>query len=188
LWAPLDATLPERRDVERAMQLIKTSGYDGRELTMFVTDNAVTRRAGELLQSDWARIGVKVKLLALEAGERTKRSGKGEHDILLASWVSDNGDPDNFFTPNLSCAAVASGGNKSRWCNAAFDALLEEARKTTDLARRTELYKKAQRLLYDEVGLIPLTYPESFLVMHKRVSGFVASPMDVVDFRGVSVK
>ena len=148
----------------------------------------MARRAGELLQADWARVGVKAKVQAMELGEVFKRAGKGEHDILLDGWVSDNGDPDNFFTPNLSCAAVAGGGNKSRWCHAAFDALLEEARKTTDIARRTELYKKAQRLLYDEVGLIPLTYPQTFLVMHKRVSGFVPSPMDVVDFRGVSVK
>jgi len=140
------------------------------------------------MQADWARVGVKVVLRTMDLGEIYKRSGQGEHDLVLLSWYSDNGDPDNFLSPNLACAAVAGGGNKARWCNPAFDKLLEQARATTDMARRTALYQQAQRVLYDDVGLIPLVYPETNTVVNKRVSGYVPNPLALHDFRAVSVK
>lgn len=187
MWG-LDTTLKERHDPERARQLVKASGYDGRELLFFVVSDPLSRRRAESLQADWARIGVKVVLRTMDLGEIYKRSGQGEHDLVLLSWYSDNGDPDNFLTPNLACAAVAGGGNKARWCNAAFDKLLEQARATTDTPKRTALYRQAQRLLYDEVGLIPLVYPEVNTVVSKRVGGYVPNPLALHDFRNVSVK
>ena len=187
MWG-LDATLKDRHDVERARALVKASGYDGRELNLMTTDDSASRRRAESLQADWAKVGIKVKLQALELGELYKRTGKGEHDVALLSWISDNGDPDNFLTPNLSCTAVAGGGNKSRWCNAAFDSLLDQARATTDIAKRTTLYVQAQRLLYDEIGLIPLVYPEQTTVVSKRVMGYLPGVLNLHDFRSVSVK
>ncbi len=183
-----DGTLPERHDPARARQLVQASGYDGRELQLFIADNSLARRRGEAIQADWARIGVKVRLLAYEIGELYKRTGKGEHDITLLSWTSDNGDPDNFLSPNLACAAVAGGGNKSRWCHPPFDALLDAARKTGDRARRIELYRQAQRILYDEIGLIPLVYPEKTVVVSPRVQGFVPNVLGLHDFRHVRLK
>jgi dipeptide transport system substrate-binding protein len=187
MWG-LDATLNDRHDPERAKQLVKASGYRGQELSLFVNADSVSRRAGEFIQADWARVGVKVRLVALELGELYQRTGRGEHDIALLSWESDNGDPDNFLTPNLACAAVEGGGNKVRWCNPAFDALLDAARRTTDIAKRTGLYGQAQRMLYDEIPLIPLVYPEVTTALGKRVQGFVPSPFGLHDFRNVRVK
>lgn len=187
MWS-LDTTLKERRDPERARQLVKASGYDGRELSFFVLNDSLSRRRGEFIQADWARVGVKVALRTMDLGEIYKRSGEGEHDIVLLSWFSDNGDPDNFFSPNLACAAVAGGGNKARWCNTTFDKLLAQARGTTDVAQRTAFYQRAQQVLYDDVGLIPLVYPEYHTVVNKRVQGYVSNPMNVHDFRAVSVR
>jgi dipeptide transport system substrate-binding protein len=157
MWG-LDTTLKDRHDPELARQLVKSTGYDGRELQFFIHNDSLTRRRGESIQADWARVGVKVVLRAVDLGELYKRSGQGEHDVVLLSWFSDNGDPDNFLTPNLSCTAVASGGNKARWCNPAFDKLLDQARAITDVERRMAIYKQAQRVLYDEVAVIPLAY------------------------------
>ena len=192
IWSH-DKTLKDRSDVEQAnlqaKALVKASGYDGSELIMFVAIGGTRKVAGELLMADFAKIGVKVVVRMMELGELFKRSGQGEHDIAMLAWYGDNGDPDNFFTPNLSCAAAAQGGgNKAHWCDARFDALLDAANKTTDTARRTELYTQAQRLLHDEVPVIPLTYPMIMTAVNKRVSGFVPSPFNNLDFRAVSVK
>ncbi|HSI60193.1 MAG TPA: ABC transporter substrate-binding protein [Ideonella sp.] len=189
MWG-FDPGLADRHDPEKAKQLVKASGYDGSELTLFARIGGAIdgKRAAELMQADWARIGVKVKVQMMEWGELLKRSGRGEHDITFQNWASDNGDPDNFFTPNLTCAAVAAGGNKSQWCNPAFDHLLDTARKSTDLKRRTELYTQAQRLLYDEVGVIPAVYPVYMTAVNRRVLGFVPDPFTNNDFRGVSLK
>lgn len=183
-----DTTLENRHDPAKARELVKASGYDGTELALFLANDTATRRAGELIQADLDRVGVKVRLQTMDLGELYKRTSKGEHDLALLSWESDNGDPDNFFTPNLACAAVAGGGNKARWCNPAFDSLLDSARRTTDVAQRTAFYARAERLLYDEVAVIPTAYPQASTGVNRRVQGYVPSPFGLHDFRAVSVK
>jgi dipeptide transport system substrate-binding protein len=104
------------------------------------------------------------------------------------SWAGDNGDPDNFLSTNLTCAALNGGGNKSQWCDKPFDELVDTARKTTDLRKRTELYVKAQKRIYDEVPAIPTVYPVNMTAINKRVEGYVPNPFTHNDFRSVSVK
>ena len=187
MWS-YDSTLKNRRDPEKAKALVKAVGYDGTPLKLFAAarDGNILRGV-EVLQADWAKVGIKVELQLYETGELLKRSGRGEHDIVLASWFGDNGDPDNFFTPNLACAAIAGGGNKAQWCNKDFESLLEQGRKTPDLKKRTEIYGRAQKLLYDEVGIIPMVHRPQMTAVHKRVRGFVQTPFGGRDFRGVSL-
>ncbi len=183
-----DASLAERHDVERARALVKDSGYDGTELAILtrIGGSIDGKRAAELMQADWARIGVKVKVQMTEWGELLKRSGRGEYDITFLSWVG-NGDPDDYFTPVLTCVAVTGGNNEPQWCDKGFDALASAARSESDRDRRTELYRKAQRILYDELPLIPTVYPLFFTAVNKRVKGYVESPQASLDFRGVSL-
>ncbi|KQW00161.1 ABC transporter substrate-binding protein [Rhizobacter sp. Root1221] len=182
--------LADRHDVEKAKQLVKASGYDGTELALFTRIGGAIdgKRAAELMQSDWARIGVNVRVQMMEWGELLKRAGRGDHDITFVSWASDNGDPDNFLTPNLSCASVAGGSNKSQWCHKPFEALLAAGRLEKDPKKRADIYIKAQRMIYDEVAAIPTVYPVNMTALNKRVEGFVPSPFSHSDFRSVSLK
>jgi dipeptide transport system substrate-binding protein len=181
-----DATLADRQDTAKARELVKASGYDGRELLFFIA-NGNRKLMGEMLQADWAKVGIKVKVLTMEIGEMFKRSAAGEHDLVMLSWFGDNGDPDNFLAPNLSCAAEQGGGNKAHWCSKPFDAMLDAAARSTRIDERTAIYKRAQRLLYDEAVVLPLTYAKQVVVYDKRVHGFVPSPFGNADFRSVSV-
>ncbi len=189
IWSH-DKTLADKHDLEKAKALVKASGYDGTELSLFtrIGGSIDGKRAAELMQSDWARAGIKVRVQMMEWGELLKRAGKGEHDITFLNWAGDNGDPDNFLTPNLSCTAVEGGGNKSQWCSKSFDALLDTGRKTVDHAKRIEIYTKAQRIVYDEVAVIPMVYPVYMTAVNKRVQGYIPSPFTHNDFRDVSVK
>ncbi len=183
-----DKSLPNRFDPEKAKALVKASGYDGAELVIFtrIGGSLDGRRAAELMQADWARVGIKTRIQMMEWGEMLKRSGQGEHDITFLGWAN-SGDPDGFLSPNLSCSSIAAGGNKSQWCHKEFDALVDAARKEQEPRRRAELYVKAQRLVYDEVPVIPMAYPQYFTAVHQKVKGFIHSPQADLDFRNVSV-
>src|SRR6185295_14848132 len=65
----------------------------------------------ELIQADWAKVGVKANLMTYEWAEYRKRSKTGEQTVMMFGWSGDNGDPDNFFVPLLGCEAVKGGGN-----------------------------------------------------------------------------
>lgn len=189
MWSH-DKSLANRYDPEKAKALVKASGYDGTELALFtrIGGSIDGKRAAELMQADWAKAGIKVRVQMMEWGELLKRAGKGDHDITFLNWASDNGDPDNFLSPNLSCLAVEGGGNKSQWCHKPFEELLDQARRAVDPKKRTELYTRAQKMIYDEVALIPTVYPVYMTALNKRVEGFVPNPFTHNDFRAVSVK
>ena len=188
VWS-FDAGLANRYDPEKARALVKASGYDGTELEIAtrIGGSIDGKRAAELMQGDWARIGVKVRVQMTEWGEMLKRTGRGDYDITFLNWIG-GGDPDDFFYPNLTCEALKGGNNRPQWCHPAFDELVVAARRTPDRAKRTELYRKAQQIVYDEIPLIPTVYPEYFTAVNRKVKGFVAGPLADLDFRGVSVE
>jgi len=191
MWSSTTEKLKERSvNIETAKKLVKESGYDGSEIKIWARVGGLvdSKRAAEMLQADWSKIGVKVSVQQMEWGELLKRSGKGEHDITFLGWAGDNGDPDNFFTPNLSCDAYKSGGNKSRWCNKEFDKVLADAKLETDQKKRNKLYEKAQQMVYDDVSWIPTVHMIAFVAHRKNVSGFVQSPFMTNNFYAVDVK
>ncbi|HEX3139013.1 MAG TPA: ABC transporter substrate-binding protein, partial [Rhizobacter sp.] len=67
MWSH-DKALAYRFDPEKAKQLVKASGYDGTELALFtrIGGSIDGKRAAELMQSDWARVGIKVRVQMIE--------------------------------------------------------------------------------------------------------------------------
>jgi len=139
----------------------------------------------QLLQADLAAVGIDAEIRVLEWGELIKRAKNGEHDLVFMGWAGDNGDPDNFLTPTLSCAAAASGENQSGWCDPPFDALLREARRSTAQTQRAALYRQALAIFHEQAPWIPLAHPREFAAVRRDVEGFVISPLATNNFAAV---
>ncbi|KQQ64929.1 peptide ABC transporter substrate-binding protein [Pseudomonas sp. Leaf127] len=182
------------RDLEQARTLIRQAGVpEGQVLTLFTRNGgAVTNPnpllGAQMLQADLARIGLKVDIRVMEWAEMLRRAKRGEHDMVFAGWAGDNGDPDNFLTPNLGCEAARNGENYARWCNAAFDAAINLARSTSEPAARAALYKQAQQVFIQERPWISLAYPKLFIARRHNVEGFHVSPLINNNFSTTSVK
>ena len=100
----------------------------------------------------------------------------------MSGWTADLADPDDFLSPNLSCAANAGG---VKFCNAEFDALLDQARAVADPARRRALYEQAQRIFHRERPWSPMAHSTLYIPMRAEVQGLVLSPNGRLDFDGV---
>mgnify|MGYP002083421107 CR=1 FL=1 len=193
-WSHDERLGPLQPDLAQARALLKAAGLAGGfPLKLWIragagATNPNPRATAELLQADWARLGVKVEVVTLEFGELLKRTRAGEHDATLLAWASDNGDPDNFLTPNFGCAAVAAGSNVSRWCRKEFDALLAEARELADPARREALYRRAQALYREDAPWVPLVYPTTAIASQARVIGLRVSPFGLNNYANVDVR
>lgn len=193
-WSHDEQAGPAPLDLAQARELLKAAGHaDGFALKLWIragagATNPNPRATAELLQADWARIGVKVEIVTLEFGELLKRTRAGEHDATLLAWASDNGDPDNFLTPNFGCAAVAGGSNVARWCRKDFDALLAQARQVADQPRRETLYRRAQALYREDAPWVPLVYPTMAIAVAKRVVGMKVSPFGLNNYAQVDVQ
>ncbi|WP_227317294.1 ABC transporter substrate-binding protein [Cedecea davisae] len=166
---------------EKAKALLKQAGLE----KGFDTDlwsmpvqrpyNPNSRRIAEMIQSDWAKVGVNAKIVTYEWGEYLAGMRKGEHSSALFGWMSDNGDPDNFADTLLGCDSVASGSNVARWCDKNYDALVQKAKLTSDPAARAKLYVQAQQVYYQQAPWIALANGKTFYVTRSNVSGYSVS-------------
>ena len=179
-------------DPEKAKALLKEAGIKpGTEIVLWAMPvqrpyNPNARLMAEMLQSDWSKIGIKAKIMSYEWGEYIKRSKGGENGAMLIGWSGDNGDPDNWLGTLFGCDAL-EGNNFSKWCNPEFDKLVKTAKSTTDVAKRTELYQQAQRLLKDQVPMTPIAHSTVYQPMRNTVQDFKISPFGLNSFYGVSI-
>ena len=178
---------------EKAKELLKKAGYpDGFELTLWAMPvqrpyNPNAKLMAEMIQADWAKIGVKAKITQYEWGEYLKRLKAGEHDTGLIGWTGDYASPDNFLGVLLTCEAVG-GSNYARYCSKDFDALVLKARNSTNQKERTELYMKAQEVFKRDMPWTTVAHSTVNQPMRKEVQGFMISPFGDYNFEGVSVK
>lgn len=184
--------IPVRKpDTEKAKKLLADAGYpNGFEAELWTLPvsrpyNPNGRLMGELLQDDWEKIGVKVKLKSYEWAEYRKRAGNGEHDIYMAGWNGDNGDPDNWFGNLATCGGRS---NMSRLCVPEFQKIIDEARVISDVNKRTELYEKAQQIYFDVVFTSPIATSTTSVPIRSNVKGFKINPFGLFQFNGVSLE
>jgi len=175
-------------DPVRAKALLAKAGYpNGFEIDLWALPvqrptNPNGQLMAQLIQQDWAKIGVKASIKTYEWGEYLKRANNGEHNVYMSGWSGETGDADEFLTPNLSCAANKNG---IKFCNAQFEKLIDEARATPDQAKRNALYEKAQEIFKHERPWITMAHSTVYIPIRKDVVGFKMAPNGSVDFEGV---
>ena len=109
-----DTTIKDAQyNPEKAKELLKEAGVkEGTEIVLWAMPvqrpyNPNAKLMAEMLQSDWAKIGLKVKIHSYEWGEYIKRSKGGENGAMLIGWSGDNGDPDNWLNVLFGCDSLA---------------------------------------------------------------------------------
>lgn len=141
----------------------------------------------QLLQADLAKVGIDAEIRVIEWGELIRRAKAGEHDLLFMGWAGDNGDPDNFLTPQFSCASVESGLNFARFCDEALDKLIADGKTNSDKSERSRLYHQAQQIIQEQALWLPLAHPTAFALLSEKVQGYKVSPFGRQDFASVQI-
>lgn len=149
--------------------------------------NPNARRMAEMMQADWAEVGVTANIVSFDWPEYLERSSNGEHQTVMLGWTGDNGDPDNFMNVLLGCDAAESGGNRAFWCDKEFDDLLQEAKQTPDMEKRTALYEEAQVIFKEQAPWITVAHSVVFEPVRKEVVGYKMSPFGGHDFYTVDL-
>jgi len=181
-------SLRNEYDPARARRLLAEAGYpqgftiDLWALPVSRPTNPNGQLMAQLIQADWAQVGVKARILSYEWGEYLKRANQGEHQVYMSGWTGDLADPDDFLTPNLSCTSSRGG---IKFCNAEFDRLLAAARAEADVAKRSALYEEAQVIFKRERPWITMAHSSIYIPLRSDVRGFIMSPNGGVDFEGV---
>jgi dipeptide transport system substrate-binding protein len=192
MWSYDDAIPDDAYDPEAAKKMLADAGVSGLTLDLWAMPvsrpyNPNAQRVAELIQADWAAIGVTANIVTYEWTEyRERGKQKDRPGAFQIGWTGDNGDPDNFFATLFSCSAIGVS-NYSSWCNPDFEAAIQDAKKVTDQAARAALYTKAQEIFKAEEPALTLAHSKVFMPMRKRVTGFTMDPLGIHRFDNVDV-
>jgi dipeptide transport system substrate-binding protein len=192
MWSYNDAITDDPYDPEAAKKLLEEAGVTGLSMKIWAMPvqrpympNA--RRTAELIQADFAAIGVTSEIVSYEWGEYLKRSQDKERDgAVILGWTGDNGDPDNFLAVLLGCDGVG-GSNRANWCDPKFDELVKKAKAVSDQAERTKLYEEAQVVFKEQAPWATIAHSTVFMPMAKSVQNYKMDPLGSHRFDGVDI-
>ena len=193
-WAFNAQTSMPSFDPDLAKKLLAEAGFsDGFDMNIWAMPvsriyNPNARKMAELMQSDLRKVGVNVSIVEYEWNTFIQRIGEHRHDSVLLGWAADTPDPDNFFSPLLSCSATFSGKNPANWCNPKFDLLLAQALDTTDLNMRKKYYADVQSLIMDELPLLPIAHGLRFQASSADVDGIELGPFGAISLANARKK
>jgi oligopeptide transport system substrate-binding protein len=177
-------------DPEAAKQALAESSYGGVEglppIELTFSDTPRNRTRYEWLAAKWKEVlGVEVTLNPVESTTYTALTKDIETAPLafILGWCADYPDPQNWLSVYWKTGAF---GERIGYSNPEFDALVDQADKELDPAKRADLYQQAQDLL---VAGAPVAFAwnnvNTYLVK-PWVKGLSLTPQDSV-FPGVQV-
>lgn len=193
MWSYNEDTVDDQYNPELAKQMLTEAGVENLSMKVWAMPvqrpyNPNARRMAELIQSDFAKVGVEVSIVSYEWGEYLSRSKDVKRDgAILMGWTGDNGDPDNFLGVLLNCDAVGSS-NRAQWCNKEFDDLILKAKTLNSQEERAELYRQAQRVFKEQAPWATIAHSVVFKPMSTRVKNFVIDPLGYHRFDGVDLE
>ena len=126
----------------------------------------------------WQEIGVKTKIEVLESSILRDGMRKSSIPFFRASWIADYPDAESFLC--MFYSKYPAPPNYTRYSNAVYDKLYEEAIKTGDLKRRYELYQQMDRMLIEDAPVIFLFYDETALFSLKNISGVSGNAVNLL--------
>lgn len=177
--APADSLARYPHDVERAKQLLDAAGFRPDRngirvrLEMKTSQDDTTRLVAQILQAQLRDAGIQLTLRASEFGTFYADVTSGRFEMYALRWIGSNEDPDIFRYALGGDRLPPKGANRGHYLNSRVDELLSHAARTTDEAVRRVDYVEAQKILSEELPVVPLWYPSNEVVHTTRVMGIV---------------
>jgi len=161
---------------EKAKELLAEAGYPGGEglgtLELWYNTDEQHRRDCLLIQDNLRDIGVDVTLNNMDWGTFLDSTKNGEKAFFRSGWIADLPDPDNFLYVLLHSSNIGEG-NYSRYNNPEYDALVEKARKITNMEERIPIYQEAERMAVENATWLFLWHYGDYMLVKTHVKGVV---------------
>ena len=192
MWSYNNDTVDDPYDPEAAKKMLADAGVSGLKMKIWAMPvqrpyNPDARKMAELIQADFAKVGVEAEIVSYEWGEYLERSKAKDRDgALLLGWTGDNGDPDNFLAVLLGCSAVG-GSNRAQWCHQPFEDLIQKAKVLPTNEERTPVYMEAQKVFKEQAPWATIAHSVVFMPMSKKVMNYKMDPLGSHRFDGVDI-
>lgn len=170
---------------KKAAKLLIEAGYAGGRgmSTITVLTPDIYADIVNFVASQLAEVGIPVQVEIMQSNILRQQMSKSEAVFFRGQWIADYPDAETylvFFNGNLPAPP-----NYTRFNNRIFNQWYDEAMIAKDDTTRWTLYRKMDSLAMSCAPLMPLFYDQMTHFTQKRVSGFAATPMNVIDLKKV---
>jgi peptide/nickel transport system substrate-binding protein len=173
-----------KRDVAKARELLKAAGHANFAFELMVPNDDIGQRVGQVVQSMAHEAGFDIKLVATEFATALTKQQQGDYAAFLIGW-SGRADPDGNVNVFILCNAPL---NEGKYCDAEADKALNEARATTDNAKRVAAFERAADRYMPAVQRIYLYHAKWFDTLSAKLTGFTAHPDGLIRLQGVKMQ
>ncbi|MEH6557004.1 MAG: peptide ABC transporter substrate-binding protein [Oceanicoccus sp.] len=152
-------------DVKQAKQLLTDAGFpDGAgfpEINILYNTSEGHRKIAVALQQMWKQaLGIELKLYNQDWKSFLFTVTNMDYEIARGSWIGDYVDPNTF----LDMFVSGGGNNQTGFSNPEYDSAIQSAAKTIDMKQRFEYFQQAEKILTDQVPVMPIyTYTRLYL-------------------------
>jgi len=178
----------EQRNAE-AKRLYALAGYgpdNPLEVEILYNTQQNHKQLAVAISSMWKQtLGVKTTLRNQEWKVFLQtRFDKISTEIFRSGWIGDYNDAYTFLQLMIS----DNGQNDSGYSNREVDELLFKASRETDMQQRALLMQNAEKLILQDMPVIPIYFYVSKHLIKPRVKGFVPNIMDHVYTKDLSLQ
>ena len=126
--------------------------------------------------------GIKVEMVATTKQDRIYNKQKnGDYDLAVTRWGPDYGDPTTYLTIALS----TNSNNYGKWSNSEYDQLVGQVGVESDVTKRWQEMKDAEKILLDDYVYIPIFEKGAATLQNPKVKNLVIKPCRTISFEYV---
>ncbi len=203
------------KDDAAAKNLLSEAGVSSLSITLTHRQTEEDIKVAELIKEQWEAIGITVALnpvLAQSYKEIDKSSemeyvyyndvlttkyNNGDYEAILIDYNMISVDP---FAALAQFAADYSGnacdvkndfaivGNRTGFNNDAYNTLINDAFKASDTKTQASLLHDAEKMLLEQMPIIPVAFNQNFVMHQKEISGIKNDYIGCFDLKKVKLK
>lgn len=172
-WAYTDEYKMPDQDIEKAKALLDEAGYKAdangvriKDVEIVIFEFAVFSDIATIVQQNLKSIGIEAKITTLETAAWSQKMQDGKFDLGIIGGFHGP-DPDGM----VGRVGVGGWGNFMKYNNPKLEEIFAQGRSETDLEKRAAIYKEMQKILSEELPIMPLTEWCYIIVTRANLSG-----------------
>jgi peptide/nickel transport system substrate-binding protein len=192
-WAYDDTLKPYPYDPDKARQLIRDAGADGKTVGFMVAEGGSGMLApvpmGTAIQADLAKVGLKAEIRTFEWNAylaEVNQGLAGKAGLAEMAWMTNDPDTLPYLTLRSDAVPEKGGFNSGYYSNPEVDRLLDQARRSTERNERADLYRRIQRIVHDDAPWAFIANWKQNAVTTEQVQGFTLQPSFLLHLAKVS--
>ena len=171
---------------EEARRLMAEAGFPNGEgfpeLYLLFNTSEGHRKIAEAVVAMWnENLGINMQLENKEWKVYLDAQSMLDFDISRSGWIGDYMDPITF----LEMFTTGNGNNDTGWSNARYDELIAKGFRSTNQEEHFASLLAAEKILLDELPIIPLYWYTRVYLMDPRVKGWYPKLLDTRPYKHI---